>query len=53
MWQGHNKWQQIMWREISRDLDRHHNDVLRRYGRIQRRLDHHDRTLQYLARRLS
>ncbi len=50
---GRGKWQQILWRDISRDLDRHHDEVLRHCRQIQNHLDRHDRTLQYLARRLS
>ena len=53
VWQGRSKWQQIMWRDIGRDLDRHHDEVLRHCRQIQNHLDRHDRTLQYLARRLS
>jgi hypothetical protein len=45
--------QEILWREIRRDLDRHRIVVLKHCGQIQRQLDRHHRTLKYLTRRLS
>ena len=45
--------QQIQWREFRRELDRHETILLKHCADIERRLDRHQRTLKYLARRLS
>ena len=53
VWTGLSRWQQFLWRDLRTDLERHHQEVLKTCRLIQNRLDRHDRTLQYLARRLS
>ena len=53
VWQSRSRWQQFLWRDLRTDLERHHQEVLKNCRQIQNRLDRHDLTLRYLARRLS
>jgi hypothetical protein len=53
IWQARGPWQQTLWREIRRDLERHDTATFQHCARLQRRLDRHHRILKYLARRLS
>jgi hypothetical protein len=49
----HRTDQDILWREIRRELDRREGALFKHCIQVEHRLDRHHRILQYLARRLS
>ena len=49
----HRADQEILWREIRRELDRREGALFKHCEQVEHTLDRHHRILKYLARRLS